>query len=282
MKPLYSFPGGKSKLIKSYTKESLLPTQPLKEYAEPFFGGGAMFCHLAANGVITRRTKVYIGDLYFPIISLLADIRDNWEEFSQCLQKLEQEFLPLNGIGRANKYAEYRKKYNNNEFNQGGQDSAVWLFLFHNAFNGVLQTTKAQPRLSSMPGTKLLKATQGAQWLYWTRLEQWHSVLTNYDIELFNGDFKVVPLATNGFTFVDPPYLDTEIYYAGKKIGYNAPFQEDVLAHFSNAGKVLISNKKADYFTNVGPMYGYGVTEFDYSYRLSRKTNSTIEIALIK
>ena len=46
MKPLFIWAGGKNKMLKHYLP--IMPKQ-VDTYVEPFFGGGAMFCHIVQN-----------------------------------------------------------------------------------------------------------------------------------------------------------------------------------------------------------------------------------------
>ena len=70
LKPLFPYAGGKQKSLK-YIAEYLKPTGT---YVEPFFGGGAVYCHmynrrLAKRYVINDRRADIIG-IYLSLIHI--------------------------------------------------------------------------------------------------------------------------------------------------------------------------------------------------------------------
>ena len=80
LKPMIKYRGGKSKEFAQY--EKFIP----KDYAvyyEPFVGGGATFFRLAPQ-------KAVIGDINEPLIAFYRGVRDNFDELSKELLKLQE------------------------------------------------------------------------------------------------------------------------------------------------------------------------------------------------
>ena len=77
LKPLYMWAGGKTKLMKHYA-----PILPLVSdydfYAEPFFGGGALYGNIAQD----FKGSLIIGDVNEELMGLMEKIRENSASFT--------------------------------------------------------------------------------------------------------------------------------------------------------------------------------------------------------
>jgi len=80
LKPLIKYRGGKSKELSQY--ERFIPTD-YDTYYEPFVGGGATFFKLMPR-------KAVIGDINEPLINFYRGVRDNFDELSKELAKLQK------------------------------------------------------------------------------------------------------------------------------------------------------------------------------------------------
>jgi DNA adenine methylase len=74
-KPLFIWAGGKNKMLKHYLP--IMPKQ-VDTYVEPFFGGGAMFCHIVQN---YQPKKLVINDVNADIVRIYNSIKNNLPEF---------------------------------------------------------------------------------------------------------------------------------------------------------------------------------------------------------
>ncbi|UYP00560.1 DNA adenine methylase [Oceanotoga sp. DSM 15011] len=108
MKPFIKWAGGKTQLL-----EILIGNLPedklIKNYMEPFIGGGALFFYLLENDYYE---KYYINDINFKLINLYIDLRENIEELLAILNELKSRFLKLDLSEREKMYYSLRKEFN--------------------------------------------------------------------------------------------------------------------------------------------------------------------------
>ncbi|MGH9237626.1 MAG: DNA adenine methylase [Vicinamibacterales bacterium] len=87
MRPLLKWAGGKRQLLP--VLEQYYP-ETFGRYLEPFVGSGAVFFHLASNGVLDSRT-VILSDVNTDLIGCYSVVRDRTEAVIKGLQSLERE-----------------------------------------------------------------------------------------------------------------------------------------------------------------------------------------------
>ena len=89
-KPLFIWAGGKNKMLKHYLP--IMPKQ-VDTYVEPFFGGGAMFCHIYQN---YSPKKLIINDVNADIVRIYNSIKNDLPEFLVKLGSYCNIYLPMN------------------------------------------------------------------------------------------------------------------------------------------------------------------------------------------
>ena len=127
-KPPWKFVGGKSKLIPELLK--YLPEVFGGDYYEPFFGGGALFWHLANKN---RFKRAAIGDSNSEIVNALEVIRDNPGELIATLRKAA-------GQHSASFYDSVRSKLLMRTDSLGM--AARFMYLNKTCFNGLYRVNK--------------------------------------------------------------------------------------------------------------------------------------------
>lgn len=202
MKPLVKYRGGKSKeiphLIKHIPKYS-------GRYIEPFFGGGALFFHLAPKQAI-------INDINSKLMSFYLGVKNNFETLKDELSEIEK----LYSINRR-KFEELKSKTpdkrvdDENEplyyqirdmFNDLAEkkysDALLYFFINKTAYSGMIRyNAKGEfnvpyGRYANLNTTLVTKAH--------------NKLLTN--TEIFNLDYSEIFKMTeeDDFMFLDPPY----------------------------------------------------------------------------
>ena len=137
MKPLFIWAGGKNKMLKHYLP--IMPKQ-VDTYVEPFFGGGAMFCHIVQN---YQPKKLVINDVNADIVRIYNSIKNDLPEFLVKLDSYCNIYLPMNKEDRKKYYFEVRHEhaYDFDKWTEA-EEAATLYFLMKTGFNGIFQINK--------------------------------------------------------------------------------------------------------------------------------------------
>ncbi len=207
MKPLFIWAGGKNKMLKHYLP--IMPKQ-VDTYVEPFFGGGAMFCHIVQN---YSPKKLVINDVNADIVRIYNSIKNDLPEFLVKLDSYCSVYLPMNKEDRKKYYFEVRHEhaYDFDKWSEA-EEAATLYFLMKTGFNGIFQINKNTNGRYGTPAG-LLNQTDKVYEL--DVVNWWNQALQN--TEVMSGDWKEclkqVPDEDNTFVFLDPPYRDSFTSY---------------------------------------------------------------------
>ena len=195
-RPILKWAGGKRELLPEILKRS--PTK-FGKYIEPFFGGGAVFMHLAANA--ENRTEFAINDVNEDLIAMYRDIKSRPHELISGCHELEKVFWErgyyhirshFNGIDRNKSVV---KRY------AGLERSCAIIVLNRTCFNGLYRTNKSG--LFNVPkgNYKNPRIIDPENTLQLSRL------LPGLD-NIHCGQFDVIENIEPGdFIYFDPPYV---------------------------------------------------------------------------
>jgi len=206
-KPLFIWAGGKNKMLKHYLP--IMPKQ-VDTYVEPFFGGGAMFCHIVQN---YSPKKLVINDVNADIVRIYNSIKNDLPEFLVKLDSYCSVYLPMNKEDRKKYYFEVRHEhaYDFDKWSEA-EEAATLYFLMKTGFNGIFQINKNTNGRYGTPAG-LLNQTDKVYEL--DVVKWWNQALQN--TEIMSGDWKEclkqVPDEDNTFVFLDPPYRDSFTSY---------------------------------------------------------------------
>jgi DNA adenine methylase len=206
-KPLFIWAGGKNKMLKHYLP--IMPKQ-VDTYVEPFFGGGAMFCHIVQN---YSPKKLVINDVNADIVRIYNSIKNNLPEFLVKLDSYCSVYLPMNKEDRKKYYFEVRHEhaYDFDKWSEA-EEAATLYFLMKTGFNGIFQINKNTNGRYGTPAG-LLNQTDKVYEI--DVVNWWNQALQN--TEIMSGDWKEclkqVPDEDNTFVFLDPPYRDSFTSY---------------------------------------------------------------------
>lgn len=235
-------------------------------YCEPFFGGGAMFAYLKSSN---PTLKCYINDINPDIIHIFLSIQNNYKKFTNILDDLEKQYIPLSKAKRKIFYYKIRdihawdyKSWDKIE------ESAHLYFLMRTSFNGILQINQNTNNRFGTPAGLLNEVDH----IYdKNNIKLWKSMLENCVIT--SGDWKkcVSQKMYNTFFFFDPPYR-------GCFTSYGQTFTDEDqirLLNFSKnadaAGhKVMLCNRDGDKFWN-NKQGHLQVAKFNVTYTAGRR-----------
>ena len=214
MKPLFIWAGGKNKMLKHY--KPFMP-KTVNTYCEPFFGGGAMYIHVAEK---YSPKELIINDINSDIVRIYKTIKSDCSSFVKILDELSSDYLPLDKAARKDFYYSLRHKHAYEYvFWDSTKEAAVLYFLMKTGFNGIYQVNKnTNDRYGTPSGLLNQKTTvyekDVVQW--------WNKSLQN--TQILSGDWKeccgYVEDEKDNFVFLDPPYR-------GSFTSYGQAFSDD-------------------------------------------------------
>lgn len=202
MKPMIKYRGGKSKEIPFF--EKYIP-EHFDTYYEPFFGGGAVYFHIAPQ-------KAVVNDINAGVMTFYREVRDRYPEMRQQLDFLQEQYER-----NQEAYEALKKEHpddrveNKNEalyytlrdmFNHKTEplylESVLYFFINKTAYSGMIRYN-AQGEYN---------VPFGRYKNFNTHLitEDHHELLQGADLRC--GDFSALfDMATAAdFMFLDPPY----------------------------------------------------------------------------
>lgn len=239
-RPILKWAGGKRELLPEILKRS-----PAKfgRYIEPFFGGGAVYLHLAANA--DNRAQFAINDVNEDLIAMYRDIKSCPHELIAGCLELEKVFWDkgyyhirshFNGIDRDKNRV---KRY------EGLERSCAIIVLNRTCFNGLYRTNKSglfnvpkgnykNPRIIDPENT--------------LRLSELLPAVENIHCGQFDAIENIEP---GDFVYFDPPYVPLSATSSFTNYSEAFGLQEQVRLrdHFAELDKngvyVLASNSSA-------------------------------------
>jgi DNA adenine methylase len=231
IKPLFRWAGGKTRYI-HHIAPLLTKTDT---YVEPFFGGGAVFCHVANQGLAQH---FVINDINAEIMGIYSAIKVTPLTFISDVLKLQDAYLPLDKAGRKAFYYSSRAAY------WKTPEPALLFFLLKTSFNGIWQTCKDSHGLFGTP-CGLLNEKEIVDY---TTIAAWHPILKNATI--LSTDFTNVAVPNNSLVYADPPYRESFTNYG---TGFNDADQIRTVDWCAKTSKetnstVIMSNKSDGVF----------------------------------
>jgi len=194
-------------MIKHYQGE-LANLGNIKTLVEPFFGAGAFTIY--ANNSIPTIEHFVINDVKVELMDIYRCIKNDFQDFKEALDRLDQQYIPLDKPERKIKYYEIREEYYDG-MSSFTEETATLYFLLKTCFNGIWQGRKGSPRFYTPCG--LLKEKDS---VYDSdNLEAWSRFLANASI--YSEDWETVSNRHSNkdtLFFFDPPYRDSFTTYS--------------------------------------------------------------------
>ena len=243
-KPFLKWAGGKGQLLNKFDElypQELIDGQ-IETYIEPFIGGGAVFFDILQRYKVK---KAVIIDLNKELINCYRCIKADVNELIKSLNKLETDFLNIEGNERKDYFLKVRNDYNTIHLN-GKYDfekASNFIFLNRTCFNGLYRVNSKGEFNVPFGKYKNPLICDRENLLLISKLLQ--------NVEIRFGDYSICKEYITGNTFVyfDPPYrplLENKSFVNYDKNGFDDDNQKE-LAYFvkelsDNGVKIMLSN----------------------------------------
>lgn len=212
-RPVLVWAGGKTQLLsKIASNYPNFEKLEIDTYVEPFFGGGAVFFHLASTQNDIIKNKI-INDINPNLINLYRIVRDNKDELESQILELKARYLERDWDARKTMYLEKREEFNDTILNPVDPDdlatqhttkeierAVLLIFINRTCFNGVYRVNK-KGRFNVSFGSK-----KNVTIFDKNGLEASSRALENTKILL--GDYHRLEryVTDSTFVYLDPPY----------------------------------------------------------------------------
>lgn len=273
MKPLLKYPGGKRREL-SY----LLPYIPdeFDRYIEPFFGGGALYFHLApSKGILT--------DTYVPLINFYKTVRDqfstlkaqltdvqavwntNRAEYEKAKQEKKSAKIRITNCNEELYY--YMRNILNGKVESGELLPAVaYYFVNKTAYSGQVRHNKSGEFNTAFGHYKTLPISDVTE--EHSKLLQTAQVLEAVDYHM-----AVEVAIPSDFMFLDPPYDSAFSSYGPGQVFDENSQKELARIYKSLPCKALLVINKTDLTTELYQDYIVEEYGFTYSHNIKNRYN---------
>ena len=243
------YPGGKSRAL-SKLFQYLPDLSQVKEYREPFLGGGSVALE------ITKRypnMNIWVNDLYEPLTNFWKTLQDDGYKMYKRLQELKSRY-PDQGSARG-LFLEAKELVN--DYSVSPLYRACAFYVINKcSFSGLSESSSFSRQASdsnfSMRGIEKLPG-------YTALIQNWK--ITNGRYQFLLTDERDV------FTYLDPPYdIGSNLY--GRKGNMHKSFDHDVFATVCDRfiGPQLISYNSSQLVKE--RFQGWTVAEFAHTYTM--------------
>ena len=272
IKPFIKWVGGKSSAITTISDFYPENIASIKNYCEPFIGGGAMFFHLAS---LYKFEKIIINDISHYLIKTYIAVRDRLENLIKILDYYQKNYLDLEIKEKEKLFYQFRDKFNNNDYYEEIELAAIFIFLNKTCFNGLFRLN-SKGKLNSPFGFNKKPSFYNYKNIY-----QASSILQKEDILCQDFYSLKDDIKNDFFIYLDPPYRPIS-----RTSSFNGYFgnnfndeQQKQLRDFvvdisSNNNKILISNSDdgSDFFAKL--YNGFTINKI----KVSRMVNSNANL----
>lgn len=253
--------GGKSKLIKKYAPH-FPDIKSFDGYAEPFFGGGAIFGSIANN----FDGSLAINDSNSDLMGIYQNLRDNPKELISDTRRVLE--VVLKGENKDDRKALYYTELRNY---WSTDKPGELLALLKLGFNGIWQTKKESKGKFATPAG-LLNQKDADSILDKMDFDGWNKALQRTTIG--SSDYRELSFEPeNTLVYLDPPYRDSFTTYS---TDFGDKEQVEVVNYAKSlsaqGATVLLANRYVDgdtFFEDLLPEADFH--PFDVTYTAGRR-----------
>lgn len=265
-KPFLKWVGGKSQLIHDIIK--LVPAQ-MNNYHEIFLGGGSVLfaiLTLQKEGLIKVKKNIYASDFNPTLIKVYQHIQNkkDCKKLYKYINKYINEYDSLEGdeINRKPKnkkeaktskesyYYWVRQLFNDDDFKDEVERSAVFMFLNKTCFRGIY---REGPNGFNVPYGHYKKTPTI---ITKNELDEVSQLIQNVTFQCCDFEKSINKVKSGDFVYLDPPYApETKTSFVKyTKDGFNLDTHQKlfkmILDLHTNGIKILLSNTKVEMVVN--------------------------------
>lgn len=207
-KPFLKWVGGKRQLIpiiEENLPNNIKKTRSIKNYFEPFIGGGALFFHLKSFYSIKNS---YISDINTELILTYNVIKKDHKSLIKILEENEKNYLKLDPTERKEYYLNIRHDYNEKvkdfDYTVYDQESIIRasqiIFMNKTCFNGLFRVNKKGE--FNVPHGRYTNPTICNE----ENITNVHNILKDVNIQNTSYLTSEKYIDENSFVYLDPPY----------------------------------------------------------------------------
>lgn len=228
VKPFIKWVGGKTQLLEQF--ENLYPQELrngiIKNYVEPFLGGGALFFRLAQH---YKLENIYLADLNQDLILTYKIVQQRPEDLLDLLEKYQTIYQQTEQIQRNNLFLQTREHFNLQRFEINYKKlsdnwvlrAALFIFLNKTCYNGLFRLNlkgefnvpygKYKTALIFDPANIMAVSNllQHAEIQYANYTNCWEYVTKN-TLVYFDPPYRPISQTANFTTYVGNGFSDTE------------------------------------------------------------------------
>jgi len=246
------YPGGKSRAVVKLL-QYLPDLSQVKEYREPFIGGGSVALELTKR---YPHLQIWVNDLYEPLYNFWCELQHNGQDLQDALWSKKNHYPDPDTA----KKLFNQSKEDVNDPDISSFDRAVAFYIVNKcSFSGLTESSSFSKQASksnfSFSGIERLVE-------YSELIESW--IITNHSYErLLTADWD----RKGHFVYMDPPYDIKDNLY-GKKGGMHKKFDHDQFAKDCDeyTSKMLISYNSSQLVKNRFKEWTVG--EFAHTYTM--------------
>jgi DNA adenine methylase len=258
------YPGGKSKALK--TLAQYFP-QGIREYREPFLGGGSVALLFTQN---YPDIPVWVNDKYYYLYNFWVQLRDNGQELSDRLYQIKYD---INGNDDAHK--QLFEDCSNTIKDLEPLDQAVAFFIMNKcSYSGLTENSTFSVQASrsnfSLVGIN--------------KLPSFSNIIKNWKITNLDYEEVIKPDGDGVFVFLDPPY-DIKDFLYGTDRKLHQDFSHERFADVVDAcnHQFMITYNVNDWIVNKYKNYNQKEWKLRYSmvHRGSKGSNDNVKTELL-
>ena len=245
------YPGGKSRAIKNIVP--LLKTEGIKEYREPFLGGGSIAVDICRNN---PDIYIWVNDSYRNLCIFWSILRDRGEDLVDKLQKIKQD----NSSVEKSKTLFYEAKEAILDLNVDEFDIAVWFYIINKcSFSGLTESSA----FSASASQTSFSVNCISNLIHFSKLiKNWRITNLDYNSLLTVANDEVL-------IYLDPPYaIKDNLYGKGGKIHKAFNHQEFIERMNRTNAKCVISYNNSNEIINSFYSSIWNVSDFDHGYSM--------------
>ena len=253
------YPGGKSRATDFLFDEKNMPIKQIKEYREPFLGGGS--CGIAFSKRFPKM-PVWVNDKYYNLYCFWLTLQKEGENLANKLHSVKDELSSSSDPLQA--HLDYYKVMREGLKNANTEFDIAWQFYIMNrcSFSGLGETTGSfsKDAVHDLFNHRLISRLPK----FSVVMKNWK--ITNYDYsELFDDN-------EDTFVFADPPY-DIKSFIYGNKGNMHDTFDHKDFHNCtdSSGNMVMITYNSND--TLKEAYVGWEQREWDLTYTMVSTKN---------